>query len=222
MAKKVKRVKAGTRKAAAAERRRLFVEAMIENGGNATRAAIDAGFAPRSARVTGSQLLADPNIARVIAERVKEALDKAKLTSDEVLRNLACAVRFDPRKLYRDDGSLKDVIELDDETAMALAGIDVTEEFSNEGEGRELSGYTKKIKWCDKNVARDQALKYFKLLQGVPDDDGNRLTRVTIELSATDRVLVAAISGGPGGQIPMAGAERPLLPASIPAASAKG
>ena len=87
-----KRVKAGTSKAAAAERRAKFVEAYIANCGNATQAAIVAGFAEHSARVTGAQLLADPNISAEVerrrAEVIVKAQEKTELSKTWVLERL--------------------------------------------------------------------------------------------------------------------------------------
>ena len=56
----------------------------------------------------------------------------------------------DPRKFYREDGTLKTPMELDDNTAAALASIEVFEEFSGHGKNRALAGYLRKIKWADK------------------------------------------------------------------------
>lgn len=56
-----------------------FVDAYIANGyENATKAAIDAGYSPKTAQVKGSQLMAD--------EAVKKALAKAQATRDQAVR----------------------------------------------------------------------------------------------------------------------------------------
>ena len=92
-------------------------------------------------------------------------LSKLELTTESVLRSLAQAVHFDPRKLYDEHGNLKPITELDDDTAMALSGVEVMEEFAGRGEKRELMGYTKKVKWLDKNAARDQAMKHLGMFR---------------------------------------------------------
>lgn len=158
--KPAKQVKAGTSKEAAELRRKLFVQAYIANGGNATEAAKAAGFSERSAYNSGFRMMKDDEVVQAIAARQQKLANKFELTAEGVLRNLAQAIYFDPRKLYREDGTLKDIHELDDDTAMALAGFEVTEEFQGRGEGREKVGYTKKVKWLDKNSAREQAMKH--------------------------------------------------------------
>lgn len=147
------------------QRRKLFVEEFLSNGGNATKAAMAAGFSTSAAAKAGHRLSKNVRVRDEIdrrnAEVVQKAQENTQLTFDRVLRNLAQAVFFDPRKLYREDGSLKPVTELDDDTAQALAGFEVFEEFEGVGKERRSIGFTKKVKWLDKNTARDQALKHF-------------------------------------------------------------
>jgi len=159
------RTKAGTGKDAAARRRHLFVEAYIANGGNATEAAKTAGYSAKTAGQQGHMLLKDVEVSRALADRQQKLAAKFEITTEAVLRNLAQAIHFDPRKLVNEDGSAKAIQELDDDTAMALSGFEVTEEFIGRGEDRELSGYTKKFKWLDKNTARDQAMKHLGMFR---------------------------------------------------------
>jgi phage terminase small subunit len=153
-----KRVKAGTSSRCAMHRKLLFVEAMLANGGNQTKSAEAAGFSAAGAAVRGAELVKDRKVQEELARRRRELLDKAKLTSEEVLISMAHAVRFDPRKLYRDDGTLKAVHELDEATAMALTALEVTEESNPKG-GKVT--VTRKLRWLDKNAAREQAHKHF-------------------------------------------------------------
>jgi phage terminase small subunit len=147
-----------------AERRIIFCEAYLSNGGNATQAAIHAGFAPKAAHVSGSRLLRDAKVCAVLDKRRQELAQKWELTTDAVLKNLAQAVYFDPRKLFKADGTLKTVTELDDDTAMALQSFEVVETSipgkpDEDGKATYTQGFTSKIKWLDKNQARDQANK---------------------------------------------------------------
>lgn len=159
------RPKAGTSKEAAAQRKRLFVEAYIANGGNATEAAKAAGYSAKTAGQQGHALLKEPEVSAAVAAKQQKLAVKFELTTEAVLRNLAQAVFFDPRKLYREDGSLKPIQELDDDTAQALAGFEVVEMAGGAAIGGEegiqhVPMYTKKVKWLDKNAAREQAMKH--------------------------------------------------------------
>lgn len=148
-----------TPKMTVAERRTAFIEAYLQNGGNATQAALAAGFSKKSAYSTGGKLVRHPQVRALIDARQEELRKKHELTTDSVLNNLRQTLQFDPRKLYNADGSLKGIHEIDDDTAMALTGIESLEEFAGVGKNRTHVGTTKKLKWLDKNVARDQANK---------------------------------------------------------------
>jgi phage terminase small subunit len=78
----------------AADLRAAFVNRYIETGfANATQAAIDVGYSPRSAKVTACRILQRPEVVLELAQR-KAAIDKkvekkAIITRDRVLRELA-------------------------------------------------------------------------------------------------------------------------------------
>jgi phage terminase small subunit len=52
---------------------------------------------------------------------------KLEITSDRVLQEIAKIAFMDPRKFFNSDGSAKQITELDDDTAMELAGMEVVE-----------------------------------------------------------------------------------------------
>jgi phage terminase small subunit len=174
------RTKAGHPAGSAEQRIKLFVEALLSNGENVTQAALAAGFSPKSAASQGSRLLKNVKVQQILDSRRAELLGKSQLTTERVLESVAQALFFDPRKLYRDDGTLKPIQELDDGTAMALAGLEIVEEYGpatdtelepqphggglKRSHGRRVvTGYTAKVKWLDKNAAREQAAKMLGL-----------------------------------------------------------
>lgn len=136
-----------------------FVEHYLANGCNARQAALAAGFSPKSADNAAYRLLKNAQVMHRIDERQQALASKFEINTESVLKNLAQTIYFDPRKLYNQDGSLKSIHELDEDTAMALAGFEAFEEFAGRGAERAVIGFTKKIKWLDKNAARDQANK---------------------------------------------------------------
>jgi len=159
--RKGSKVKAGNTQEDAANRRKLFIEAYLTNGGNASQAAIAAGYSPHTAGVTGSRLLKHAEVLAQLQQRRNALLSKLELTTESVLKSLAQAVHFDPRKLYDASGGLKPVHDLDEDTAMALSGFEVTEEKDR----GKVVGFTKKVKWLDKNAAREQAMKHLGLYE---------------------------------------------------------
>lgn len=131
---------------------------------NATQAAIRAGYSVHTAQEQSSRLLSNVMVARAIESGKTRIATKLEFTAERVLKELARLVTFDVRKLYNADGSMKHPTELDDDTAAALAQIEVMEEFEGVGAERELIGLTKKVKTFDKNTSITTAMKYFGLL----------------------------------------------------------
>lgn len=181
--------KAGTSREAAEERQCLFIEAYIENGRNGTKAAIAAGFSEKTAAQQASRLLRDVKVQAAIKERSRELAAEFKLRSEDVIRNLARALYFDPRNLFREDGSLKAMHELDEDTAQALAGLEVVEMAGGVGVAvkgskvktvKHVAMFTKKVKWLDKNVAREQAMKHLGLFKDDNEQLGKSIGRAIV------------------------------------------
>lgn len=159
------RVKQGTSKEAAAARKAVFVEAFIANGGNATQAAITAGYSEKTAGSQGQRLLKDVEISKALGERQQKLAEKHALTTESVIAELSKIVHADPRKLFRDDGSMIPVHEWPDGMAGAVASVEVDELFIGSGKDREQIGHTKKIKLWDKNSAIEKAMKHLGLFE---------------------------------------------------------
>jgi|GEM_PF-1820185 len=104
------------------------------------------------------------------------------------MRSLAQSIHFDPRKLFQPNGSLIPVHELDEDTAMALASFEVVEKaggmaISCGGDATYVPGFTKKVKWVDKNVALDKAARILGLYKD------------KIEVGAADDFVTAMLNG---------------------------
>lgn len=190
-----KRVKAGTSRAQAVARRKLFVEAFCTNGGNATQAAITAGYSQKTAKQQGSRLLTDTDIAAAVKARQSSALAKAQeitdLTAVEVLRSLARDLRFDPAKLYKEDGSLRPIHEMDEDTRLALRGAEVDEIAIGKGAERAVIGHTTKVKFPEKTAAREQGMKHF----GLYEKDKDPAPPVHIHFPGVKSVTFEPLSG---------------------------
>ena len=117
---------------------------------NATQAAIRAEYSEKTARQQGQRLLTNADIQAAIHTARAKQQERTQITADAVLKEYAKIAFFDPRKLFQDNGQPKDITNLDDDTAGALAGLDVLEEYEGSGRDREFVGYTKKYKIADK------------------------------------------------------------------------
>lgn len=135
-----------------------FIDAFIANKGNASRAAIAAGYSEVGARVQGSRLLADPNIRAAIDKKLAITAAAAGLTIERVQAEIARNAFADPRRLVDPEtGKLKPLHELDDDTAATIASIENEELFEGSGKDRERVGTLVKVKTNDKMKALELA-----------------------------------------------------------------
>jgi len=160
-----KPVRAGGGKAAAAARRETFISAFLANGHNATQAAITAGYNPKTAHSAGQRLLSHVEVSGRLADRARDVGAAAELEAKHELREAGRLSRSDVRRIFRADGTLKDPHEWDDDTAAAIASIEVIEEYEGKGEDRKLSGYLKKVRLWDKNAALEKTIRHLGLYE---------------------------------------------------------
>lgn len=132
---------------------------------NGTQAAIRAGFSKKTSNEQAVRLLANVSVRSQIDIAMAERAKRTEITQDRVLQELSRIAFFDPRRMLNADGSPKPINELDDDTAAALAGMDITEEFEGTGEGRVFVGYTKKVKVSDKVSALGLAMRHLGMLK---------------------------------------------------------
>ena len=168
------RVKRGTNKDAVAHRKQIFVDEYLKNGGNSTQAYISAGYSAKTANSGAPRFLADVCIQALISEGKKRQLEISGLSVDRTLREIARLAYADIRKLYNEDGSLKKVQELDDDTAATVASIEVDEI----GSGENVIGITRKLKQHSKTTALDQAMKF----HGLYEKDNSQRQPVTVNV----------------------------------------
>ena len=138
------------------QKQEMFCLAFIEigNASEAYRRAYAASrMAPKSVHECASRLLADRKVSARVAELRAEAAERAKISAAEVIASLARDIRFDPARLFHEDGRPKQLHELDEATRMALRGMEV------------LADGTLKYKFPEKTAAREQAMKYFGLYE---------------------------------------------------------
>jgi phage terminase small subunit len=130
---------------------------------NATQAAIRSGYSAKTAAQIGERLLRNVDIKAFLTKRLEDRKARTEITQDTVLQEIARIALFDPRKLFKEDGSPKPINELDDDTAAAIAGVDVVEGFEGSGTDRVFVGYTKKYKIADKNAALEKLARHLDL-----------------------------------------------------------
>jgi phage terminase small subunit len=136
------------------ERRRRFVFCYLaQEKPNGKQAAIDAGFASKSAEQEASRLLSDVKVRKAISIAQKRIEDKYLVTAERVVQELARIGFLDPRDAYNSDGTLKNMAEMPEDVARAVASVEKDELYEGSGNMRTWKGFTSKVKFWDKRGA---------------------------------------------------------------------
>jgi phage terminase small subunit len=143
-------------------RQQLFVAEYLVDL-NATRAAIAAGYSERTAYSQGQRLLNNVEVAKILADKTSKRLDKLEITADSVLQGIAQLAHFDVRRFFDEKGNPKQIHELSDAEANAVAGFEVIELFDGEGDEKHCFGYLKKFRIADRGQNLERLGRYLKL-----------------------------------------------------------
>jgi phage terminase small subunit len=137
--------------------------------GNATQAAIKAGYSKKSARMIGPENLQKPYIAAEIDKTVTRITEKAELKAADVLAEIRKLAFVNLSHAYNTDGSLMLPHEMPEDVQAALSSLESDEIFVGHGINKKKIGATKKIKLSDKVRSLEMLAKYFKLLTDVQE-----------------------------------------------------
>jgi phage terminase small subunit len=165
-------------------KQRRFVEEYLVDL-NATQAALRAGYSPHTVNQQGPRLLVNVGIQAAIQAAMAARSAQTGITADQVLHELARLAFVDPRKLYDAHGHLKPISALDDDTAAAIAGLDVLEAWEGPGEARMVAGQTKKLRLWNKPEALKLLGQHLRLFAEVVEQ------KTAIEVTLVDRTREA-------------------------------
>lgn len=132
--------------------------------GNATRAAINAGYSEKTAHSIGCENLSKPEIVERIMELAAEPIKKLEITRERVIEEMARIAFADSRKLFDENGDLKPIHELDDNTAAAIAGVEVVTVNKGRGEAATVD-YIHKVKQWPKDRMLSELGKHFNIYE---------------------------------------------------------
>ncbi len=128
---------------------------------NASRAAIEAGYAANSARITGCRLLTKDNIKAFIDKLLEEQSKRTDITADKVLTEISKLAFGNVQDFYTKAGKLKAIQNLTPEQAACISEIKET------ASGR----LTYKI--ADKGINLERLGKHLKLFTDKVELSGN-------------------------------------------------
>jgi phage terminase small subunit len=145
---------------------------------NATRAAQAAGYSAKTARQAGSRLLTNVDVSAAVAAGQAVHLDRLALTKQRVLQEYARIAFLDPRRFWQKTVvtriafgvplletvvQLKDVTELDDDDAAALASFEAVIKNGAAGDG--VTDVVHKIKFWNKLDALNALAQHLGILK---------------------------------------------------------
>lgn len=106
-----------------------------------------------TASVNASKLLRNTKVQEYISEKQKEIEERTEITQDMVIKELSKIAFLDIRKLYTENGQLKNIADIDSNTAGAISSLETLEEYEGYGDNREKVGDIQKVKLLDKTKA---------------------------------------------------------------------
>lgn len=132
---------------------------------NATAALMRCGWSPHTANQNSVYFLRKPHVRAAIEKGIKRMEAHNVVSATRILEEVLRIATADPRRAMNDDGSMKQLQELDEDTARAVASLEVV---TKPGRGDEPPTITHKLKFWDKGRATDTLLKSLgKLIDGV-------------------------------------------------------
>lgn len=159
MAKRPRR--AATPRALAPQQQRFCEEYLVDLNG--TQAAIRAGYSVRTAQEQASRLLSNVMVQAEVERLAAARSQRTQITADRVLQEIARLAFVDVRKLF-DGNRLKDLSALDDDTAAALASVEIDELYEYVDGHRHSIGQTKKVKVWNKTENLKLLAQHLRLL----------------------------------------------------------
>ena len=142
---------------------------------NATQAYIRAGYTGKGAEVSACKLLTNPKVSEAIQKAIAAREKRTEISQDRVLKEYAKLAFLDPRKFFDEDDNLKRIVDLDDDSAAAVAGMDIQVRFTKNEEDELVQDTVKKIKLVDKKGALDSVAKHLNMFE----KDNNK--KITVE-----------------------------------------
>ena len=116
------------------ERQKAFADYYIQTG-NATEAAIKAGYSEKTARSIGAENLTKPDISAYIRERLDEQSGKRVADANEVIEFYTAVMRGEVKDQFGLDASLSDRLKAGDALMKRYNAIRETESKNTFNEG---------------------------------------------------------------------------------------
>lgn len=114
---------------------------------------------------TAYQMLYNAKVQAALRAIRQRHAERLEVNNHNTLLELARIAFSDIRNLFNPDGSLRNLTELDDDTAAAVSAVEVREIYEGEGKNRKFVGYAKQIKFWSKTAALDKLARHLGLIK---------------------------------------------------------
>ena len=141
-------------------RQERFIRAYLQLG-NATQAAIQAGYSKKAAAEAGHHLLRNAKISARVAAPIKRLAARAELSAARVLEEMRRLAFTDFRTFYGPDGQIKPMSEWTEEMGSQAAVLETIVKSAKDGG---VTDVVLKFKVHDKKAPLEMLGKHFKLV----------------------------------------------------------
>ena len=141
---------------------------------NATAAYLRAGYKtkPAAAAASASRLLGKLEVAAYLSEKRRLLAEATDFKLERLVQEIKAIALFDPRRLFKSDGSMLPPHEWPDDVAAAVGSVDVDEIVQQVGGRSTVVGYTRKLRPWNKLEALEKGLR---LLNAYPEQKKDAL-----------------------------------------------
>lgn len=167
---------------------------------NGTKAALRAGYSPKSARQYANKLLDDPRVQAAIQAGQEARSRRIGVDQGYVLQRLLEIDQMDVLDIMTEDMSLRPVSEWPAVWRQYLSGFDLAEMFEGRGDEKEMTGLLKKIRWPDKTKNLELLGRHLGMFNRVEHTGPNGgPIPIKSEREMSDAELMAIIQGATKG-----------------------
>lgn len=166
------------------ERARLFVFEYPKDL-HGIKAAVRSGYSEVNARNQSLLLLKNPAVVKAIDIALNSRLQAVNVSADRIVAEYAKIAFLNPKSFYDADGNPLDVVEIPDDAAAAIAGIEIESRFERDGsaDDKTTEVRTKKLHIASKLGALNALAKMaaFAGTFGKQGDDGGSVTNNNVQ-----------------------------------------
>lgn len=131
---------------------------------NATKAAVAAGYSPKTAYSQGQRLLKNVEVQEAVKIQLDAQAARTMMTADRMLHEVYRIATVDVGEALGDNGELRPMKEIPQDLRRAISSIEVEEIWEMEGEGRNRHkvqiGNLKKVRFWSKDKSLELVLKH--------------------------------------------------------------